>query len=57
MSQAILEIRQELQEFLKGPKKLYINGQFVESVSGKTFTSPNPAKPPELPSTKENGLK
>lgn len=43
MSQAILEIRQELQEFLKGPKKLYINGQFVESVSGKTFTSPNPA--------------
>lgn len=43
MTQAILEVRQELQEFLKGPKKLYINGNFVESVSQKTFTTPNPA--------------
>ncbi|MEH6943017.1 aldehyde dehydrogenase family protein [Bacillus sp. JJ722] len=43
MTQAILEVRQELQEFLKGPKKLYINGKFIESVSQKTFTTPNPA--------------
>ncbi|WP_019242128.1 MULTISPECIES: aldehyde dehydrogenase family protein [Bacillus] len=43
MSQAMLEISKELQEFLRKPKKLYINGQFVESVSEKTFTTPNPA--------------
>lgn len=43
MAHAILEIRKEIQEFLKGPKKLYINGKFVESVSQKTFSTPNPA--------------
>jgi len=43
MTQAILEIRKEIQEFLKSPKKLYINGEFVESVSQKTFSTPNPA--------------
>lgn len=43
MSQATLEVRKELQDFLNGPKKLYINGQFVESTSQKTFTTPNPA--------------
>lgn len=30
-------------EFLQGAKKLFINGRFVESQSGKTFTSINPA--------------
>lgn len=43
MTHAILEVRKEIQEFLKGPKKLYINGKFVESVSQKTFSTPNPA--------------
>jgi aldehyde dehydrogenase (NAD+) len=33
-----------VQSFLAhGPKKLFIGGKFVESVSGKTFTSTNPA--------------
>ena len=43
MAHAILEVRKEIQEFLNGPKKLYINGRFVESVSQKTFSTPNPA--------------
>ncbi|MGN1400005.1 MAG: aldehyde dehydrogenase family protein [Bacillus sp. (in: firmicutes)] len=43
MSQAILDVSSKLQDFLKTPKKLYINGQFTESVSQKTFTTPNPA--------------
>lgn len=43
MTHAILEVRKDIQEFLKDPKKLYINGKFVESVSQKTFTTPNPA--------------
>ncbi|WP_062310196.1 aldehyde dehydrogenase family protein [Alicyclobacillus sendaiensis] len=30
-------------EFLKGPKGLFIDGEFVPSVSGKTFKSINPA--------------
>lgn len=43
MTHAVLEVRKEIQEFLSGPKKLYINGKFVESVSQKTFSTPNPA--------------
>lgn len=30
-------------EFLKGPKRLFIDGEFVPSLSGKTFKSINPA--------------
>ncbi len=33
----------EVREFLNGPKKLLINGQFVEAASGKTFETLNPA--------------
>jgi len=43
MSQLMLTDNEKLAEFLKGKKKLYINGKFVESVSGKTFDTPNPA--------------
>lgn len=43
MVQALLEVKAKLQEFLSSTKKLYINGQFVESVSQKTFSTPNPA--------------
>lgn len=38
-----LELNQKVAEFLKGTKKLFINGQWVESVSGKTFETKNPA--------------
>jgi len=43
MSQLMLTNNEKLAKFLKGKKKLYINGKFVESVSGKTFDTPNPA--------------
>ena len=43
MSNLTVQVSPKLQKFLKGPKKLFINGQFVESVSKKTFSTPNPA--------------
>ncbi|MFJ5622336.1 aldehyde dehydrogenase family protein [Peribacillus loiseleuriae] len=43
MTNLTLEISEKLQKFLQSPKKLYINGEFVESVSRKTFSTPNPA--------------
>lgn len=43
MSNLTLSVSEKLQKFLTGPKKLYINGQFVESASKKTFETPNPA--------------
>lgn len=43
MSQLMMGTKEKVAEFLKGKKKLYINGQFVESASGKTFDTPNPA--------------
>lgn len=38
-----VELKPRLADFLKGTKKLYINGKWVESVTGKTFESLNPA--------------
>ncbi|MFC4801601.1 aldehyde dehydrogenase family protein [Neobacillus sp. GCM10023253] len=38
-----LELSEKVVEFIKGTKKLFINGQWVESVSGKTFETRNPA--------------
>lgn len=35
-------------EFLQGEKKLFINGKFIESQTGKTFKSMNPATGKEL---------
>ncbi|MBS4176722.1 aldehyde dehydrogenase family protein [Lederbergia citrea] len=43
MSQVTLNVNDKIQSFLQGTKKLFINGEFVESVSGKTFDTPNPA--------------
>ncbi|MEK3886244.1 aldehyde dehydrogenase family protein [Bacillus sp. FSL K6-3431] len=43
MSQITIELNERLQKFLQGTKKMYINGEFVESSSGKTFDTPNPA--------------
>lgn len=43
MSQVALEVNERVEKFLQGTKKLYINGEFVESASGKTFETPNPA--------------
>jgi len=43
MSQLTVEVNEKVQKFLQGTKNLYINGNFVESSSGKTFETPNPA--------------
>ncbi|MBS4199401.1 aldehyde dehydrogenase family protein [Bacillus sp. FJAT-49732] len=43
MSQLTVEVNEKVQKFLQGTKKLFINGTFVESASGKTFETPNPA--------------
>lgn len=43
MSSVVTQLKDKVEQFLLGKKKLYINGKFVESVSGKTFESVNPA--------------
>lgn len=43
MSQLMVKMNEKVAAFLKGKKKLYINGEFVESASNKTFDTPNPA--------------
>lgn len=43
MYTAIPSLNSAVEKFLKGPKKLLIGGQWVESASGKTFETINPA--------------
>lgn len=49
------ELSPKLVSFLKGVKPLYINGKFVNSVSGKTFESLNPATGEVLATVAEAG--
>jgi aldehyde dehydrogenase (NAD+)/phenylacetaldehyde dehydrogenase len=44
-----------LERFLKGLKKLYINGQWVEALSSKTFVTVNPATGEKLADVAEAG--
>src|ERR1700746_3008165 len=37
------QIRNEVSEFLRKPRKMLIGGKWVDSVSGKTFETYNPA--------------
>ena len=55
MSQVTMNVNEKVQKFLEGTKKLYINGEFVESVSGKTFETPNPATGEALATLYEAG--
>lgn len=43
MEQLTVQLDERVQHFLQGKKKMFISGQFVESASGKTFDTPNPA--------------
>ncbi|MGG0718358.1 aldehyde dehydrogenase family protein [Robertmurraya massiliosenegalensis] len=43
MSQLAVGLKEKVEKFLSGKKKLYINGEFVESKSQKTFDTYNPA--------------
>jgi aldehyde dehydrogenase (NAD+) len=55
MSQTAIKLREKVEKFLTGTKQLYINGEFVESVSGKTFESINPATGEVLAHVSEAG--
>jgi aldehyde dehydrogenase (NAD+) len=55
MSQVAVELREKVATFLQGTKRLYINGQFVESASQKTFETPNPATGETLATVYEAG--
>jgi acyl-CoA reductase-like NAD-dependent aldehyde dehydrogenase len=50
-----MELSPRLIEFLNGVKKLYINGEWVDSVSGKTFETVNPATGEKLADVAEAG--
>lgn len=56
MVNQVQELSNRVIEFLKGTKKLYINGKFVESVSLKTFDTYNPATGAVLASVYEAGV-
>lgn len=43
MTQLTIILKEKVEKFLAGKKKLFINGEFVESASQKTFESYNPA--------------
>src|SRR4051794_33621047 len=55
MSQTLLSVDMRVEKFLQGKKKLFINGEFVESASGKTFDTPNPATGETLATVYEAG--
>lgn len=44
-----------IDDFLKGVKKLYINGQWVEALTGRTFLTVNPATGEKLADVAEAG--
>jgi len=55
MSQLTVQLHERVEKFLSGTKKMYINGEFVESVSGKTFDTYNPATGEVLATVYEAG--
>lgn len=56
MSQLTIQLLEKVEKFLTGTKKLYINGEFVESAEGKTFECYNPATGEVLATVYEAGL-
>ncbi|EJS05295.1 aldehyde dehydrogenase family protein [Bacillus sp. MYb56] len=55
MSQLAVNLHEKVEKFLQGTKKLYVNGAFIESASGKTFKTPNPANGETLAIVAEAG--
>lgn len=55
MSQLTVQLLEKVEKFLTGTKKMYINGEFVESASGKTFETYNPATGEVLATVYEAG--
>lgn len=56
MTQQVVKLKRKLDDFLKGIKKLYINGEWVEAKSGKTFETLNPADGNVLAKVSEAGV-
>lgn len=56
MSQLTSGLKEKVEKFLNGKKKLFINGEFVESKSQKTFDSYNPATGEVLATVYEAGV-
>jgi phenylacetaldehyde dehydrogenase len=46
-------VERSVEEFTATPRKLFINGQWAEAASGKTFQTPNPATGAPLASIAE----
>ncbi len=44
-----------VEEFIAAPRQLFINGQWAEAASGKTFETPNPATGETLARVAEAG--
>lgn len=55
MNQQTVVLKEKVGKFLSGKKKLFINGEFVESQTQKTFDSYNPATDEVLASVYEAG--
>ena len=55
MNQQTVVVKEKVEKFLSGKKNLFINGEFVESKSQKTFDSYNPATDEVLASVYEAG--
>lgn len=55
MSQLAVNVNEKVEKFLTGKKKLFIDGQFVESLSQKTFDTYNPATGEVLAAVYEAG--
>ncbi|MES9694181.1 aldehyde dehydrogenase DhaS [Bacillus toyonensis] len=55
MSQLAVNLHEKVEKFLQGTKNLYVNGSFIESASGKTFKTPNPATGETLAIVSEAG--
>ena len=36
-------LERSVEEFIGAPRQMFINGQFVNAASGRTFDTPNPA--------------
>ena len=55
MTQLAVALKEKVEKFLRGKKKLFINGEFVESQSQKTFDTYNPATGEVLANVYEAG--
>ncbi|WP_026568323.1 aldehyde dehydrogenase family protein [Bacillus sp. UNC41MFS5] len=56
MTQLTVALKEKVEKFLRGKKKLFINGEFVESKSQKTFDTYNPATGEVLACVYEAGV-